>query len=99
MNICTYFAFKLKSVLYDVLSLSFGVFVLNLSNFYSEELTQMEMSWYAREMRRRPLMISTCVGNANERKRPSRRGRTRGGPRSRKPEPVGQQEYEAYILF
>ncbi|XP_077290896.1 bromodomain and WD repeat-containing protein isoform X2 [Arctopsyche grandis] len=58
-----------------------------------EELTQMEMSWYAREMRRRPLMISTSVGNANERKRPSRRGRTRGGPR-RKAEPVGQQEYD-----
>lgn len=55
-------------------------------------MTQSEMTWYTREMRRRPLMISTSVNNANERKRPSRRGRARGAPRSRKqPEPEGQE--------
>lgn len=62
-------------------------------------MTQSEMTWYTREMRRRPLMISTSVSNPNERKRPSRRGRARGAPRSRKqPEPEGQ-EYEVIIFF
>lgn len=63
-------------------------------------MTKMEMAWYAREMRRRPLMISTSVGP--ERRHPSRRGgRARGGPRpTRKAQPtVSTREYDVNLFF
>ncbi|CAG9575003.1 unnamed protein product [Danaus chrysippus] len=54
----------------------------------SVELNAYEMSWYRREMRRRPVMISTA--GEGPRRRPGRRPRQTQPPRTRPPPPRAQ---------
>ncbi|XP_037298900.1 bromodomain and WD repeat-containing protein 1 isoform X2 [Manduca sexta] len=49
------------------------------------ELNALEMSWYRREMRRRPVMISTATDSASGRRRPGPRARA---PRAARPPPA-----------
>ncbi|XP_045505903.1 PH-interacting protein [Colias croceus] len=59
----------------------------------SAELNSLEMAWYRREMRRRPLMISTAGGDGAARRKPGRRPRA-PAPRARPqpPQPAHTEE-------
>ncbi|XP_038221099.1 PH-interacting protein [Zerene cesonia] len=59
----------------------------------SSELNSLEMAWYRREMRRRPLMISTAGGEGAARRKPGRRPRA-PAPRARPqpPQPAHAEE-------
>ncbi|CAK1554474.1 unnamed protein product [Leptosia nina] len=57
----------------------------------SMELNNLEMSWYRREMRRRPLMISIPGGDSGARRKPGRRPRA-PAPRARPQPPQPRTE-------